>query len=584
MKKRLYFLIGISILTGICSCQKDFLQKPDTTGNTTIETVFSTTVNAQAAIANAYRECLSMGLSQGHGTLAALSGELSRGYSWHEVYNIINSGMSASGNREDDFNSNYTNIRKAYLVMENIDKVSDMDASTKQYVKGEMAGLIAYRYMGMFIRYGGVPLVSKSLTSSDDLNISRASLQETLDFIVTKCDEASAALPDKWPDNFYGRLTKGVALAIKARSLTYAARPLFNSATPYLSAGENNNLICFGSADQQRWQNAITANEAVLGWAAQNGYAIINTAGGTGIKNANAFADYATATSTPANKEVLLAYKLNENNNIWKYYNISTYGNNIDGAGYDMDNYGMESNFLSNYYKADGTDQNWPMPGDAVRPYSDYNTRMKELEPRFLADNFAHGIDPLNNPGDQGWSALNADRGVNQGGSYGKGVANSVKYYYQAGSRTWFEYPLFRMPEIYLSLAEAYNEVGNQAKALENLNIVHNRAGLPSIFETDQVNLRKIIQREWSVEFYNENHRYFDAKHWKLDDIGNGIIGGPRREFQFTTNGQSDRLAQNLLTYYDQVVFQAYWAPKMFLDPFPQDEINKGVLTQNPGY
>jgi len=38
------------------------------------------------------------------------------------------------------------------------------------------------------------------------------------------------------------------------------------------------------------------------------------------------------------------------------------------------------------------------------------------------------------------------------------------------------------------------------------------------------------------------------------------------------------------LTYYDQVVFNAYWAPKMYFDPIPQSEINKRVLVQNPGY
>jgi hypothetical protein len=142
------------------------------------------------------------------------------------------------------------------------------------------------------------------------------------------------------------------------------------------------------------------------------------------------------------------------------------------------------------------------------------------------------------------------------------------------------------MPEFYLYLAEAYNETGNSSKALDNLNIVHNRAGLPAITETDQAKLRAIIQREWAVEFYNENHRFFDVKHWKLQDIGNGIVGGNMREFQFTmVAGQTnDRLPQNLKDYYDQVTYVAYWNTKMFLEPFPQEEIDKGILVQNPGY
>ncbi|MGH2645452.1 MAG: RagB/SusD family nutrient uptake outer membrane protein, partial [Chitinophagaceae bacterium] len=100
----------------------------------------------------------------------------------------------------------------------------------------------------------------------------------------------------------------------------------------------------------------------------------------------------------------------------------------------------------------------------------------------------------------------------------------------------------------------------------------------------DQDSLRKVIHREWRIEFYNENQGYFLMKHWKDPNIGNGEIGGPRREFQYTTNGGSPELPADLLTYYDQVVINAYWSPKMFLDPIPQTEINKGILIQNPGY
>ena len=63
----------------------------------------------------------------------------------------------------------------------------------------------------------------------------------------------------------------------------------------------------------------------------------------------------------------------------------------------------------------------------------------------------------------------------------GKGCAAPVKFYYKAGTRVWFEFPLFRLAETYLNLAEAYNEKGIAAKALENLNKVHNRAGLPKV-------------------------------------------------------------------------------------------------------
>lgn len=614
MKKLFILLTVVSLIMGIYSCQKTFLQKPDTSGTATLATVYSSQINAVSALLQVYRTALIQGwgaggMDYGHGVLASMDGEHHRGSSWHGTYQITNSGLSpvggfdgASGGGSDNFGANYTNIRAANLVAENIDKVPDMDDANKAYVKAEVAELIAYRYMGMFIRYGGVPIVTKSFLPTDNLAVPRSNLQATLDFTLKKADEAIAGLPDKWAANATGgdqtgRLTKGAALATKARVLMYAARPLFNSATPYMSFGANNNMICFGAADPARWTAAIAANEAVLTWASANGVSLINTGGSEGIPNTKAFDDYGNATSTPNNQEIILAYK-NDNANQSdggansKWYNLSAYQT---VNHYDTDDVGLLSNFLPNYYKADGSNQTWPQVGDAApRPASEYITKFGQMEPRFLADHLGPGINAANNPGLAGWSATFdfARTILNRGAAFpgaagsGRGDATSTKFFYRAGTRIWFEYPLFRLAETYLNLAEAYNEAGNNAKALSNLNKVHNRAGLPSITETDQTKLRAIIQREWAVEFYFESKRYFDVKHWKLD-IGNGIIGGPMKEFQFITQGSGgDRYntAASLVSYYDAVVYNAYWDNKMFLEPFPQSEINKLIIVQNPGY
>ena len=179
-----------------------------------------------------------------------------------------------------------------------------MTDDEKKVIKAEVTALIAYRYMGMFYRFGGVPKVTKSFETPDDEAISakRETLENTLQYVLDLCDEALAVLPAKWDAANTGRMTQGAVLAIKAKALMFAARPLFNSATPYLDNGELNNLICFGEADKERWKDAIDANEDVLEWAAANGVKLINTG--------NPFVDYATATSTPANAEVILALKI----------------------------------------------------------------------------------------------------------------------------------------------------------------------------------------------------------------------------------------------------------------------------------
>lgn len=612
MKNINKFLAVLGIL-GLTSCSF-FLQKPDTTGTVDLDAVFGSKKNADMAVMSCYSNALIHGLPGGlgftHGTLGAISGEINRGASWHGTYTITQQGLNANGAGSDatdgangssagseNWAKNWSIVRQCYNVIENIDKVPDMTKDEKDVIKAEIKALLAYRYMGMFYRYGGVPVITKSFNVSDDLTAKRETLEATLEHILKLCDEAYAVLPSKWDAANTGRMTQGAVLAIKARALQFAARPLFNSATPYLDNGELNNLICFGNADKERWQDAIDANEAVLEWAAANGVALINTG--------NAFADYATATSTPGNKEIILAFKNNStaqdySTYVFLYNNCSAYWS---WNRFDNGESGLLSNHIKLYYKNDGTEMSWPAIGDsAPREGADWIENVANIEPRALADIKFAGHDAMNNPGDTKWS----NRGWGRGGYDGKkgmesSFPNSVggsdkgqlsgertKFYYKAGSRTWFEFPLFRLAETYLNLAEAYNEYGNPKKALENLNKIHNRAGLPSIEETDQAKLREIIQREKAIEFFSENHRYFDVKHWKHKDIANGICGGSMRGFTFNIQDIQEAVwpwdKKYIESYWEAEYFKSFWSPAMFLEPFPQTEINKGSITQNPGY
>jgi hypothetical protein len=610
MKKILIYIMMFGLFASTYSCESYFLQKPEISGSANLNTVYENSVNAFQAVMQCYRQTLGTGMPPQfafsyQGQLGSMTDELSRGYSFEGIYSLPDVGFTANSaannpaQSDDFYGNNFNYIRANFLVAENIDKVPDMSAADKATIKAEMAGLNAYRYMGMFYRYGGVPIITKSFLPTDNASVPRASLDSTLQYTLQLCNQAIAGLPDSWPANMTGRLTKGAVMAMKARLWMYAARPLFNSTTPYLDNGTHNNLICFGpKASPARWDSAIVANQAVLNWANQNGYGIINTGNtGVGQPDPNAFADYGTATSTPANSEVLLAYKsdytFTSTNSLAFSYNYSAYQTT---SRYDTNLQGTLYNFFKNYYNADGTDASWPQVGDAApRPASDYLARTAALEPRFHADQIGPGFDATktNNPGDAKWNINGWNRNMNNhaavfpSASYGCGCSIPTKFYYHAGSRVWFEMPLFRMAEIYLNLAEAYNEAPdrNVTLALQYLNVVHNRAGLPAITETDQTKLRAIIQREWAIEFFEEGQRLFQVKAWKLADIGTDILGGPVMEFQWKVTGASNNnLAANLVNYWNAVTYSKYWNSRMFLDPIPQSEINKGVAVQNPGY
>lgn len=583
MKQKIY-LITLFLSLCLTSCVDSILQKPFGS-DLLVDSIFSTRQKALGAIAEAYSKSLISGVciidwdnnrvyGMRGGTLSQLSGEInSVKFNWEDGWLISHNGMTADDGsgipRSDDgFNFNYNAIRHDYLVIENIDKVRDMSEEEKNAVKAEMKTLIAYRYEEMFKRYGGVPIIPKSLTTSDDIKIPRASLQQVLDHIVGLCNEALTDLPDSYPDNFKGRVTKGVALAIKAEALMIAARPLFNSATPYMDLGEHNELICFGQEKESRWNDAITAAEAVLNWAKSNGQHLINTG--------SPLDDYGTACATPNNPEVLVAYK--------SQYTSGSNGNYYDPHGQSGGANGMSYTQLTQYVKADGTEQSWP--GSTPQPYAEYATKIEEMEPRYKASAMGAGINAWNNPNSEYWSSRVLTDGSNWEGRGGtEACGRRVKFWYHAGTRNWFEFPIYRMAEFYLNLAEAYNEADNQPKALENLNIIRNRAGLPVINDTDKQILRKKIQREWATEFYEEGHRLYDVKHWKLENIDKGIIGGTKKNFVFTyVNGDYAFEPSGYVTYAVKDMYTGFWSPNQHLSPFPIKEVNIGYLIQNPGY
>ena len=588
MKGIILTIISVTVLfMNMTSCADDLLEKPMGT-DLNVDSIFSTQYKAMSAIAQSYANSLASGITilswdgdrtygLNAGTISGLSGEINVvKFNWEDQWLIQRSGMTADehdgvARSDDGFKFNYTSIRQCYLVIENIDKVVDMSEQDKETVKAEMKTLIAYRYLEMFKRYGGVPIVEKSLGIGDEIKIPRASLQELQAHIEKLCDEAYPVLPDQWPSHNEGRVTKGVTLAIKAETYIYAARPLFNSSTPYLSLGEYNNLISFGNEDPERWQKAIDASEEMITWALSNGYEIINTG--------SPLDDYGTAVATPGNRETILAYKnqtLAGNNSGFTFYH--PYGQS-GGAN------GMSFYQLSQYKKANGAEQTWPALNEE-RSYLEYASKIEEMEPRYKASAMGAGIDAWNNPNDNYWSSANVSGKSNWEGVGGnEACGRRVKFWYHAGSRFWFEFPIYRLAEFYLNLAEAYNEIGNTPKALENLKVITDRAGLPPVTETDKEKLRKIIQREWAVEFYEEGHRLYDVKHWKLENIGEGVIGGDKHSFIFTyTKGNSGYVPADYQTYSVQLVYRGFWSPNQYLSPFPNAEVNKEYLVQNPGY
>lgn len=619
MKKFRSIIMVLAAVAGLSSCDL-FLSMPEVTGSVYLEDVFSNRKDAEGMLWRTYHRALREGLPEGwginHGTLASVSGELSRGFTWHGTYPYTVSGPAIIPNADGNiittanFDENWQVIRNAFLVIQNIDMVpsDELSDAMKSYMKGEAYGLIAYRYVGMFQRWGGVPIAVKAYEMDEDINLPRATVEETLAYTIELCDKAIELLPDSWyniepgsADKWEGRLTKGAVLAMKARALTFAARPLFNSNQSY--ASENNmalkadfdeKLICFGNYDEKRYKDAIAANLAVIEWGKSNGKHLIFSAGEGNVNSfEQAIDDYGRGVSDMYGPERILSFKIANRQSVANNMNM---GYNFSGYVYNEEcsQRGLLTNFLRLYRDIDGNDIDWPVVGEAApRDISDFSDNIDKIEARFRVDFCVPGKFSRSNDGDPNWN-----EGASYVGSFttdetqaaemirateGRGIGVPTKFFYKAGARSWFEFPIFRMAEAYLNLAEAYNETGDAANALKYLNIIRNRAGLPSVNVTDKAQLRELIVRENALEFFEENHRYFDVKHWKRADIGTEILGGTKTEISFFRTGTNNTM-DALVSYWDAYSFRQYWHPKMFLEPFVQSEVNKGIILQNPGY
>jgi len=147
-----------------------------------------------------------------------------------------------------------------------------------------------------------------------------------------------------------------------------------------------------------------------------------------------------------------------------------------------------------------------------------------------------------------------------------------------------FQRPLIRMAELYLNLAECYAAQGNTPKALENLNKVHQRAGLPAITEADitesERTLTDWILNERFVEFYGEGHRFYDLRRYM---VAPQYLSAGKREGLNAVEKMNPTFAE----FNQRVkVNQPYkWSTRMYILPIIQSEIGKNTnLVQAPGY
>lgn len=161
-----------------------------------------------------------------------------------------------------------------------------------------------------------------------------------------------------------------------------------------------------------------------------------------------------------------------------------------------------------------------------------------------------------------------------------------------SGTGYAFPAPLIRLAELYLNLAECcaeiYMNTGDEAEltmALDNLNIIRRRAGVPDVKKEDcmgDISIREWVRRERTVELFMEGHRYYDLRRWVLCDeyLGAGVRTG-------LDAFVSKRIDPTIEEFNQEVVVDgAYtWMDRMYLLPIRNQELySNPQMVQAPGY
>ncbi|MGN6439362.1 MAG: RagB/SusD family nutrient uptake outer membrane protein [Agriterribacter sp.] len=601
------------------SCNKEFLERQPL-GDVSSITAWQDAALSEAFVTNTYGGLGLGGFNEQ--MLASLTDEATFTHTGRNI-NTVNEGSASATNPgwvngTYEWESMYNWIRTCNVGLQELENATFDDTDLKDRLKGESLFLRAYYYHQLMRHYGGVPLIDRAYALNEDYTIARNTFEETINFIVKDCDDAYALLNGKSIPK--GRATPNAALALKARVLLYAASdlhdlPTAKSKSTVISGYANGSLIAYESGDRMaRWTAAKNAAKAVMD-AAGSGYKLDLTAPASAedakmnyMSIAMGGGSSAPGIDASAESELIFArYFIGEKDEggSWQgLYNGPNGYNNWAGnspIGLLVDDYEM----------MDGEPFEWSNPAHKAAPY-------KNREPRFYATILYDGADWKPRPGtidpaDQiqtgsydltqesatiTWRGLDTrqspieDWNGSRSGYYVRKFIDPNPSIVDNNTRQFLPWPFFRYTEMVFNYIEACIELGETGEAVNWLNKIRYRAGMPAVTETGAA-LKERYQHERRLELAYEEHRYYDARRWMIapTTLGRKLtfisVTGKFKPGKTATTYKHDETIWDYT--YNPVTDQSHenrkWDDKMYFVPIHQDEINRNdKLKQNPGY
>lgn len=571
-------ILSLFIVIGLSSCNDFFDAIP---GNQyDLDATFSNRQKTEQYLNNVYSyvpdETQERFFTSGRGGIwTGGSIEANITWSWHQTNAWDMGTVYASSDWINYwFIEYYKGISKASTFIANVDNCTEATDTDRKVWKAQARALRAYFYSLLFRSYGPIVLLGEEAIpldeSIDDLLKERNSVDECVDWITSEFDKAAEDLPTKYDGTNLGRFDRGSCKAFKAKLLLYAASPLYNCNTTYANVVNNDGKQLFPqdkSQESTKWKTALTAYKEFFAEFVPASYTLYTTPGDDG--KTDFFESYRRVTSgvyynDASNKEQIFVRIVDHTSHT---YELTPYHQQLDnsslrgGLGFGTTQEMVDLFFTdkglrivddpdykeytgvpsSDYY---GSSEDYNNPSNTSYSFFQANTdktlnQWKNREPRFYAcityngstwvnqdTNYGKITTELNYNGNSGRAAAVWDSPTE-----GYGVRKMAPMDRNSGDHCA---TLLRLADMYLGYAECLSAVGKYEEAMDNVNVVRARAGIPGYgneggtdvngltyitYPSDRTEVDNRIHRERLVELAYEWNHYFDVRRWKVADM-----------------------------------------------------------------
>ena len=545
---------------------------------------------------------------------------------WNGINRKYYSGSYKAGDEDssDDTRFGYTKencweaIRAALLFVENVGRVPDMEDAEKKRLAAEAKVIVASRYFDLFRHFGGLPLIKETYDVQPSYELPRATVEETVKYMVDLLDEAAATPELPWDlgtddTNWQGRFTKAAAMGLKCKILLFAASPLFNADEPYCTEppqdAVTNHQVWYGAYKPELWEQCWQACDDFFKELQAKGYYELTQATEATAKGYRDAYNKAYFTREN-NKELLISTHISRFSKFnswdeWQYIFVNSGNGTVITGGLTP-----TLEFMEMFPMSKGEPFQLNSTTNPFYTDNDYNKPTRD--PRLYETMLVNGTQ-FGDHAAELWigGRDNINDTEKETGKYATGFG-CYKFYKEGVNSLkdkYLQWPYLRLAEMYLIYAEALLKSKNDLTgAIEQVNKVRARVGLgdlaacnPDKNLTNDANaLLEEILRERACELGLEDVRLFDMTRYKRDDLFRKQLhglkiyrndGGGNTPWSGSTGNSSTYPKPTQFTYEAFPLVnpsRAWWSnfsPKWYLSAFPPSEVNKKYgLTQNPGW